>query len=397
MNAMTDVNPAGRAGAGASETPARSWGIAATLGVALGAVFAWLIAGALERGPMSRELRLFLILWSPLSAAAAGGYLHWAAGARVSTRWAASLAALAVMTAVAAAGVWRGSEAVSGIAYLHLPAAAWFATGWWLVRRPAGGEEARERACADGASYLLKSAEAAATAAAFMAGVFVFAALTRGIFSALDVQVPEEALVRFAVFCAGAVAVLSVASVYRPGVPLSEQELDSGLMRLFRLAARILILPAIGVLLVYVGWFVPNAFDRAFRDREVLIAFHATIFAVLALLLLALPGERENLASRWRANLRIGLAVLATLTIALNAYALTAVLSRALRFGLTPNRHAVAGWGLVTLAGLIVTVASLTRGTAEDWPRRMRHSLMRIMPAAAVWTLWVIAACLWIG
>ena len=63
------------------------------------------------------------------------------------------------------------------------------------------------------------------------------------------------------------------------------------------------------------------------------------------LLCAAASGRREQ----DNQVLRYALLSLAALTLVLNLYALAAIAYRTLELGLTPNRHAVLGWNIVTL------------------------------------------------
>ena len=141
--------------------------------------------------------------------------------------------------------------------------------------------------------------------------------------------------------------------------------------------------------MIYVLWFIPNHFWRPFEDRSALVVFNLSIVAVVFLMANAVPGFDELHSARFGGLLRRALLALSLLTFLLNAYALIADVWRIAELGLTPNRHAVLGWNVVTLAMLALLVGPLLR-ESPDWVASFRRSLIRIMVAAAVWALWVL-------
>jgi len=113
------------------------------------------------------------------------------------------------------------------------------------------------------------------------------------------------------------------------------------------------------------------------------------VVTLLGLMALAVPTRDEAGTSPW---LRRVLILTAFLTFLLNAYALAANLSRVWHFGLTPNRHAVAGWNGVTLALLAAILLGQVRATDRDWTERFAAALVRFLPLLAGWVGWVLVA-----
>lgn len=121
-----------------------------------------------------------------------------------------------------------------------------------------------------------------------------------------------------------------------------------------------------------------------------MIVYNATIIAVIALLVCAVPGSEEKRSSKYDSALRYAVLATGVLTILLNGYALAAIISRMLAAGLTPNRHAVLGWNIVTLAMLAFVVTKFWQGKADKWADVFRESMPRVMALAIVWALWVL-------
>ena len=72
------------------------------------------------------------------------------------------------------------------------------------------------------------------------------------------------------------------------------------------------------------------------------------------------------------------------------AYALAAIASRIIDLGLTPNRHAVCGWNIVTLAMLAGLLASSRRAGVGQWASQYRRMLPRLLVPATVWSVWIL-------
>ena len=81
---------------------------------------------------------------------------------------------------------------------------------------------------------------------------------------------------------------------------------------------------------------------------------------------------------------------MSVLTLLLNLYALAAIVTRTLQYGLTPNRHAVLGWNAVTLLMLAFLLARSWSAEPDDWPPKFRASMGRVMVLAVGWASWVI-------
>lgn len=104
----------------------------------------------------------------------------------------------------------------------------------------------------------------------------------------------------------------------------------------------------------------------------------------------ALPVASEQLSVRWQRLLRYGTGAITLLTLALNTYALAAVVSRTLQGGLTANRHAVIGWNVVTLLMLIAILVGQIRASPEEWVTRLNHrrACCRWLCSGGCWFSW---------
>ncbi|MFO7172643.1 MAG: hypothetical protein DIU70_006720 [Bacillota bacterium] len=372
----------GRSAGGPSD-PSRSWGPA--LAVSLGLGLLWtLLAGDQPPVPFPDAARpLFWLGWAPATGFAILAYLALAGNPGVrERRWLLAAGTLVALAALAGGLARARTDDVAFLTAAHLPLAVVLALGV-AVTGPA------DRPGAQWFPLLLKYAEVLLTAGVFAMASGFLGALTMGIFAVLGIQIPDATVERAAAFVLGTLPVLAVASVYNPRAVPTGQDLTQGPLRLLRLFAR-LALPAVaGVLVLYLFWFLPHHFWRGFQDRSLLLVYNLTVVTLLGLMALAVPTRDEAGTSPW---LRRVLILTAFLTFLLNAYALAANLSRVWHFGLTPNRHAVAGWNGVTLALLAAILLGQVRATDRDWTERFAAALVRFLPLLAGWVGWVLVA-----
>ena len=182
---------------------------------------------------------------------------------------------------------------------------------------------------------------------------------------------------------------LAVAAVYDPRRAPTQQE-PTGLARILRIMTWLLLPLALGVLAIYVFWFIPTYFWRAFDERDVLVIYNATIIAIQALLAAAVSTTNASGLQTNARFLRPAILSLTTLGLSLNVYALAAIVSRFLQYGFTPNRHAVLGWNMVTLLMLALLLSRAWPAKDENWIAVFRASMAQGMLLASAWAAWVV-------
>ncbi len=277
---------------------------------------------------------------------------------------------------------WGRTDDVATLVALHLPFVSWAVIG-------GGVTLGRTDRATHFYAYIVQSMEALITGGIFLVAGAIFGGLTLGIFAVFGLEFPLSVLRAAAAFGLGVIPVLAVASVYDPNVSPAQQR-PTGLARILRIMTWLLFPAALVVLSFYVIWFIPAYFWRAFNERTVLIVYNATIIAILTLLAATVSAPDD---ARERTNerlLRRGAFSLSVLTLLLNLYALAAIVTRTLQYGLTPNRHAVLGWNAVTLLMLAFLLARSWSAEPDDWPPKFRASMGRVMVLAVGWASWVI-------
>lgn len=362
----------------------RHWGTALAGSIGCGALFALFAAGKPPVPVPGVANPLFWIGWGPLSAIGIVLFLAAVAPENKRFRWYGGAAAVAIIAGLTSALVaWDRTDHVAILIALHLPFVAWAAVGASVSLGRADPERHFY-------AFIVQSMEALVTAGIYLGAGLLFGGLTFGIFAVLGVELPQNVLRAVAAFGIGVIPVLAVASVYDPTSAPFEQR-PTGLARILRIMTWLLLPVALTVLALYVFWFIPAYFWRAFNEREVLIVYNATIMAILALLAAAVSSGGGHRRRQGESVLRLAVLFLGTLTLLLNVYALAAIISRIVRYGgLTPNRHAVLGWNTVTLLMFVYLLVRSRSTEPDEWLPEFRESLARAMVLAVGWAAWVV-------
>lgn len=357
-------------------------------GVLLGVMSA-ILAGGKPPVPAPGEASdLFWVSWGPMMALGLLAYLAWVQrGTENIKRYA--VAAVAVIALALYVGLVFGGETgdVPDMVAVHLPLLCWAIVGTALCF---GYRDREQQAYA----FLVKSVESLLTGAMFFGAGVVFIGLTVGIFKVLGITLPEEELVVVVAWGVGAIPLLAIGSAFDATRAPAMQDENAGLARTLRILTRLILPLALGVLVVYVLWFIPAYFWKAFEEREVLLVYNATIVAILVLLTVVVSGPVDAGRGTF---LCYAVVAMGALTLVLNAYALAAVVSRALDAGITPNRFTVIGWNVTTLLILGSVGVRLWIHRAQPWMSVMRTSMGMVAGLAAVWALLLLVVLPFLG
>jgi len=244
-------------------------------------------------------------------------------------------------------------------------------------------------------AFLLKSLEFVVVAGLFGIILALFTGVTFGLFSALGIEPPDAIVRLFIAGGAGLGTVVAAGLAVEPGVAPRQQSFEDGPSRLVTLLLRLLLPLALVVLVVFLA-FIPTNFREPFENREVLITFNATLFAVVALLVGVAPLDGGDLGRRSRIWLRRGVVALAALALIVGVYALGAIVYRTLDDRLTPNRLTFIGWNVINIGLLVWLLALQRRSDWATWLGALHRSLTASMLPYAVWALLTLLALPWL-
>lgn len=364
----------------------RRWWVLIGASVLLGLVSALLARGKPPVPAPGEADVLFWVGWGPLMAIGLLAYLAWADRAtrpfstRDLMRYALAAAAVVLVALYAGLTIGHRTDDVAVLGAMHLPFVSWAVVGAALcIGYPHPARQAF--------AYLVKSVETVLTGGIFFGAGLVFVGLTFGIFEVLGIELPEEDLVVVAAWGIGTIPLLALGSIYDATASPVAQDWQAGMTRTLRILARLLLPLALGVLLIYVLWFIPAYFQKPFEEREVLIVYNATILAIMVLLTVVVSGPVDTQSVSGRTLFRYAVLGLGGLTLILNVYALAAVVSRTLESGLTPNRFAVIGWNVTTLLIVASVGLRLWKARRQPWMPVFRESIGLLATLAAIWAV----------
>lgn len=362
-----------------AESRSINWQAAVPLALVAGILFAVLINRRFEMAQTTPYLGL---AWAPLGACFIIAFF-----ALTNRNWKSAgpvVAGLVGLGLYATLWAWPASRQVyRTLMVLHLPLLAWIGAGAYVLGiRP----DAQNRF-----AFLIKSVEVFVTAGLYALAGGIFAAITFSLFQALGIQVPVELQQALIAGGGGLIAVLAVASVYDPAFKPIEQKFEQGLGRLIPTLTRLLLPLTLIVLVVYLV-AIPFNFTQPFHSRDVLIAYNAGLFAVMALLVGVTPVREQDLAPRYHRLLRAGILAVAALAVLISAYALSATIYRTAFLGLTVNRVTVIGWNTINIGILAALIFKQLKGGAAAWIGSAQSVFSSATVAYTVWTLFLIVA-----
>jgi uncharacterized protein YjbI with pentapeptide repeats len=215
--------------------------------------------------------------------------------------------------------------------------------------------------------------------------------LTFGLFQTIDVRIPQEIQSLMAPGGLGLIIVLATASTYDPLTEAAAQNFRHGLSRLVATLMRLL-MPLTLLVLVVFGYFIlqPANFWIPFNNRDALITYNAMLFAVVLLLVGAVPVRADDLAPQIQSALRKGVVAVAILTVLISLYALSATLYRTYLGVITMNRLTVVGWNIINIGLLSLLIYRLVRPGPNGWVASAQTAFSQGMVAYIVWTICVI-------
>lgn len=141
--------------------------------------------------------------------------------------------------------------------------------------------------------------------------------------------------------------------------------------------------PVVGLsLAIFLGAVISTGKDP-YNDREFLMVFNALLIGVMAIILFSLS---EMSKGRMNSIQIFFLVVLAILTVIDNGMALSAILYRVGKYGMTANRLAVLGSNLIMLANLILISYQLIRVIQnKSTVEKVETVMAQFLPLYTIW------------
>jgi len=359
----------------------RNWKLAIPLSVVTGLIFWALSTPELE---FLQHLPYIVLLWAPLATLSALAFLSLTAGKEYRRAGLIGLGLviaclyILLLTPRLAANFQRSYLELMAI---HLPLLCWIALGVYIL---GFGSSAANRF-----AFLIKSIEVMITAGLYLIAGTAFGGITIGLFAALNITLPE--IITRLIYAGGfgLLPILAIASVYDPTLTPLEQDFYQGLSKLIATMMRLFLPLTLGVLAIYIV-AIPFSFMQPFKNREVLIVYNGMLFAIMGLLVGATPHTNPELSPRLQKLLRSGILAVASLTILVSLYALSATLYRTALGGITLNRFTIIGWNVINVSLLVMAVVGLFKVREGNWVERLKSVYRTGTLAYSVWTVVLI-------
>ncbi len=207
----------------------------------------------------------------------------------------------------------------------------------------------------------------------------ILAALTLGLFSAIDVSIEEFYLEYVVVFGSVAAPIISFYLI---------QLYPTITSRIAPVIARIFTPLVVITLTIYLISLIA-AQSKILEDRGLLLLFNIMLLAVMAIIVFSI-SQLDKSKDR-NVNILI-LFLLAGMAIIVNGIALTAIITR-LTHGFTPNRTVVLGSNLLIFINLILIARNLFRAYFHiNQLDSVEKTIAQYLPVYLAWTLFVIFA-----
>jgi hypothetical protein len=357
------------------------WGLAVGMGVITGLIL-WTISDF--QWQFLDKIPYFFILWAPIATIPTLVYL-----AVISKRNYRYTVISSIGLIVASAYVLLIAPMMSDLAsqnyltlmIITLPLLCWIGLGVAVLGL---GSRYTNRF-----AFLIKSIEVMITAGIYLIFGIALGMITMGMFSALNVTLPDTILRLFAMGGFGLIPIIAVATIYDPQLSPEEQDFNQGLSKFIFTMVRLLLPLSLLVLVIYV-FVIPLNFMAPFQNRDLLIVYNVMQFAIIGLLIGATPLKVDDLSIKLQTWLRRGIVAVAILALGISLYALSAVIYRTVMDGFTLNRTTIIGWNIINIIILFAIILTQPRKSISGWNERLQKVFSKATTAYLAWSIFLI-------
>ncbi len=206
----------------------------------------------------------------------------------------------------------------------------------------------------------------------------ILAAVTIGLFSAIDLHIGNFYMENIAIV--GVVSAPIVATYIIRNFPVVTNRIAPIMAGIF--SPLVLI-----TLVIYLISIIVTGKDP-YSDRDFLIMFNLMLLGVMAIIVFSVTGisvHKKQRFSEWT------LFILSAITLIVNLIALTAIIYRLGEFGFTPNRTAVLGSNLLIFVHLLLIMIDLYNVIRQGKEiKTVEVTIAKYLPIYAAWTIFVV-------
>jgi hypothetical protein len=257
------------------------------------------------------------------------------------------------------------------LACIHLPLLLWVLLGSAFVGKDLSDYDKR-------LDYLRYNGDLLVMTALILIAGGIMTGLTIGLFSLIGFKIEQ--------FYGEYVVVFGLAAAPLLGTYLTQTN-PQLVNKVSPVIAKIFSPLVLVTLVVYLGAIIYSGKDP-YNDREFLIIFNLLLIGVMAIIFFSVAESSkttENTTASWV------LFLLSTVTVLINAIALSAIVFRIAEWGITPNRLAVLGSNSLMLLNLLFMTILLFRSlTRKSGIASVGRSIAAFLPVYAIWAAIVI-------
>ena len=240
-------------------------------------------------------------------------------------------------------------------------------------------------------AFLIKSIEVMITAGVYLIFGVAFGLITVGMFSALNVTLPDLVMRLVVAGGFGLIPIMAVATMYDPLVEPQAQDFNQGLSKFVSTMMRILLPLTLIVLVIYL-FVIPFNYMAPFQYRDLLIVYNVMQFGIIGLLIGATPLRLDDLSPKIQTWLRRGIIAVSILALVISLYALSAVVYRTTHDVVTLNRLTIVGWNIINIVILGFMIYTQFSQQSAPWHERIQNVFSRATTAYLIWSLFLVLA-----
>lgn len=263
-----------------------------------------------------------------------------------------------------------GSASVR-LAYIHLPLLMWCIYGIVFIDFDLNDKNKR-------IDFIRYNGDLAILTALLMIAGGILAAVTIGLFEALDINI--ENFYMKTVVMIGLVSVPVVATYIIKNYPAITNRIAPLIAGLF--SPLVLVSAAVYILVLAISG------KDLFNNRDFLLIFNIMLLGVMAVIVFSVSETSRNKKQKFSEMI---LFILSILTVIIDLVALSAIFYRLGSYGISPNRLAVLGSNVLILINLLLILVDLYKVNFKNGQiKQVGLTISKYLPVYVVWILLVI-------
>ncbi|MEM6629113.1 MAG: hypothetical protein AAF694_05550 [Bacteroidota bacterium] len=254
------------------------------------------------------------------------------------------------------------------LACIHLPLVLWSFLGIAFIRGKTDNFEKR-------LAFLSYNGDLVVITTLVLIAGMLLTGITIGLFSLIDFGIGE--------FYLNYIVIVGLASSPIVGTYITQTN-PQLVNKVSPVIAKIFSPLVLVTLIIYLTAIIISGQDP-YNDREFLLIFNALLIGVMAIILFSLVGTPTTAESQTGTMI---IFLLSITTIIVSTIALSAIFSRIMEYGITPNRMAVLGGNTLILSNLLIVAYQLWKALRKSSTiEEVKTSIVAFLPLYVAWAV----------